>query len=159
MAKAKKAEVSEFERKRQENIAKTQALLRNLETEAAQAGLGPTSKAASTSRRKPKKATPAKRVKVEDVTPRRTSSRLKGIEADSEKAKRKAEDEYIAIKEADRAKRQRVSEAFNFGDITVVGKTWDQSGNFLRIVGPANPYERTFDFDFDSETTDKDVKA
>ncbi|KAF1357820.1 WD repeat-containing protein [Lizonia empirigonia] len=158
MAKAKKAEVSDYERKRQENIAKTQALLRNLEMEAAQAGLGPTAKASASTKPRTKKAAPARKVKVEDVGPRRTSSRLKGIEADSEKAKRKAEDEYVAIKKADSAKRQRISDAFNFGDITVVGKTWDQSGNFLRIVGPANPYERTFDLEDANETTDEDVK-
>lgn len=158
MAKAKKSELSDYERKRQENIAKTQALLRNLEMEAAQAGLGPTSKAAASAKPKSKKPAPRK-IKVEEIAPRRTSSRLRGIEADSEKAKRKAEEEFVAMKEADRAKRQRISDAFNFGDITVVGKTWDQTGNFLRIVGPANPYERTFEIDDANETTDKDMKA
>ncbi|KAJ4375257.1 hypothetical protein N0V83_002343 [Neocucurbitaria cava] len=160
MARDKNAELSEYERKRQENIAKTQALLRNLEMEAAQAGLGPTGKAKAPASSKPKSKKPAaKKIKQEEIAPRRTSSRLKGIEADSEKAKRKAEEEFVAIKEADRAKRQRVSGAFNFSDIVVAGKDWNQSGNFLSIVGPANPYERTFDFDDAKETTDQELRA
>ncbi|KAH9869220.1 hypothetical protein IAQ61_006425 [Plenodomus lingam] len=160
MARGKNVELSEYERKRQENIAKTQALLRNLEMEAAQAGLGPTGKAQTssvTSRAKSKKPAP-KKMKEEDLAPRRTSSRLRGIEADSEKAKRKAEEEYVALNEAHRAKRQRVSDAFNFSDIVVAGKDWDKNGNFLSI-GPANPYARTFDYDDVKETTDKELRA
>jgi hypothetical protein len=160
MTRNKKVEVSDYERKRQENIAKTQALLRNLEIEAAQAGLGPTGKAHTSTASKSRAKKPApKKIKEEDIGPRRTSSRLKGIEADSDRAKRKAEDEYVAIKEAHRAKQQRISGAFNFSDIVVVGKGWDQGGNFLTNVGPANPYERTFDADDIKETTDKKLKA
>jgi hypothetical protein len=156
----RKVELSEYERKRQENIAKTQALLRDLEQEAAEAGLAPTSRtsAAVKPKAKPKKATPQKQIK-EEVVPRRTSSRLRGIEADSEKAKRKAEEEHDARREADKAKRQRISGAFNFSDIVVAGKGWDQSGNFLSVVGPAKPYERTFTVEDVKETTDKDLKA
>lgn len=155
-----KAAVSEYERKRQENIAKTQALLRNLEMEAAQAGLGPTGKSASTTRTsKSKKPAAPKKIKQEEIVPRRTSSRLKGIEADSETAKRKAEEEHEARKEADKAKRQRISDAFNFGDILVAGKGGDAISNLLNVVGPANPYERTFDEDDVKETTDKELRA
>ncbi|KAF9733287.1 hypothetical protein PMIN06_008764 [Paraphaeosphaeria minitans] len=159
MAKPKAA-MSEYERKRQENIAKTQALLRNLEMEAAQAGLGPTAaKSASTSKTsKPKKPAP-KKIKQEEVAPRRTSSRLKGIEADSETAKRKAEEEHEARREADKVKRQRISDAFNFGDILVAGKAGDAMTSLLNVVGPANPYERTFDEDDVKETTDKELRA
>ncbi|KAF1848299.1 WD repeat-containing protein [Cucurbitaria berberidis CBS 394.84] len=160
MARLKNVELSEYELKRQENIAKTQALLRNLEMEAAQAGLGPTGKVKAPASTKPRsKKTAPKKIKQEDIAPRRTSSRLKGIEADSETAKRKAEEEFVAIKDADRAKRQRVSDAFDFSDIVVAGKDWNQSGNFLSNVGPANPYERTFDFDDVKETTDKELRA
>lgn len=159
MARGKNAELSEYERKRQENIAKTQALLRNLEMEAAEAGLGPASKAKVSTSSKPKAKKPApKKIKQEEIAPRRTSSRLKGIEADSETAKRKAEDEYVALKEADRAKRQRVSDAFNFSDIVVAGKDWNKSGNFLTVAA-ANPYERTFDIEDVKETTDKELGA
>ena len=152
-----KVELSEYERKRQENIAKTQALLRNLEMEAAQAGLAPTAKPAVSTKAKTRKAAP-KKIKQEEVVPRRTSSRLKGIEADSDKAKRKAEEEFMAQKEADRAKRQRISDAYNLNDIVVAGKSWDQNGNFLSIVGPAVPYERTFEADDYKETTDKELR-
>lgn len=154
-----KVEVSEYERKRQENIAKTQALLRNLEMEAAQAGLAPTSKAAASTKPKPRAKKPAVKKEVkEEVVPRRTSSRLRGIEADSEKAKRKAEEEHELRREAEKVKRQRVSDAFNFSDIVVAGKDWDKNGNFLSI-GPAEPNVRTFDPDNVKETTDKDLRA
>jgi hypothetical protein len=155
-----KVELSEYERKRQENIAKTQALLRNLEMEAAEAGLAPTARSAASAKAKSKPKKPApKKIKQEEIVPRRTSSRLKGIEADSETAKRKAEEEHDARREADKAKRQRISDSFNFSDIVVAGKGWDQSGNFLSIVGPAKPYERTFDADDVKETTGGDLKA
>ena len=153
-----KAAVSEYERKRQENIAKTQALLRNLEMEAAQAGLAPTAAKAASTKTKPKRAAP-KKIKQEEILPRRTSSRLKGIEADSETAKRKAEEEHEARKEADKAKRQRISDAFNFGDILVAGKGGDAITSLLSVVGPANPYERTFDEVDVKETTDKELRA
>lgn len=152
-----KVELSDYERKRQENIAKTQALLRNLEMEAAEAGLAPTAKAPSSAKPKSKKSVP-KKIKQEEAVPRRTSSRLKGIEADSETAKRKAEEEHEARKEADKAKRQRISDAYNFKDIVVAGKEWDMNGNFLSIVGPAKPYERTFDEEDVKETTDKELR-
>ncbi|KAF2796558.1 WD repeat-containing protein [Melanomma pulvis-pyrius CBS 109.77] len=159
MAK-QKVELSEYERKRQENIAKTQALLRNLEMEAAEAGLAPTSRSGASTRPKTKAKKPApKKIKQEEVAPRRTSSRLKGIEADSETAKRKAEEEYDARREADRAKRQRVSDAFRFSDIVVAGQEWDQDGKFSSIVAPAKPYQRTFSTDRVKGTTDKELKA
>ncbi|KAF2746916.1 WD repeat-containing protein [Sporormia fimetaria CBS 119925] len=159
MARKVKVELSEYEQKRQENIAKTQALLRNLEMEAAEAGLAPTSRAARAAKpsAKPKK-TVTKKVIKEEVLPRRTSSRLKGIQADSEVAKRKAEDEADALRVAEQAKKQRVSDAYNFSDIVVAGKDWDKNGNFLSI-GPAEPYVRTFTADDLKETTDKDLKA
>lgn len=159
MAKIK-SEISEYERKRQENIAKTQALLRNLEMEAAEAGLAPTARSTVSSRPKSKPKKPvAKKIKVEEIAPRRVSSRLKGIEADSETAKRKAEDEYVAQREADRAKRQRISDAFNFSDIVVSGADWDKDGKFSSIVAPAKPYQRTFNVDRVKETTDKELRV
>lgn len=127
--------------------------------EAAEAGLAPTAKSASIKpKSKPKKAAP-KKIKEEEVVPRRTSSRLRGIEADSETAKRKAEEEHEARKEADKAKRQRISDAYNLSDIVVAGKEWDMNGNFLSIVGPAKPYEPTFDLERAKETTDKELRA
>ena len=153
------AEINEYELQRQEKIAKNQALLRQLQLDAASAGVAP-KKAAKTStpNKDAKKRKPVQKIK-EEVVPRRTSSRLKGIVADSEVAKRKADEEAEAIQQAARAKRQRVSDDLNLGDVVVAGRHWDQSGNFLSLVGPANPGERTFDAKDIKDTTDKELKA
>ncbi|OCL02782.1 WD40 repeat-like protein [Glonium stellatum] len=158
MARGPKVELSEYEQKRLENIAKTQALLRTLELEAASTGLAPSSRSSASGRTKAKKPTP-KKIKQEEPIPRRTSSRLRGIVADSEVAKRKAEEEHEAFKDAEKAKRQRVSEDLNLSDIVVAGRQWNQSGNFLVNVGPTKPYERTFTVEDVKKTSDKDLKA
>lgn len=158
MPKKSAAELSEYELQRQENIAKNQALLRQLQLEAASAGIAPKKPSRATpDKAAKKKKTPVQKVK-EEVQPRRTSSRLRGIVADSEIAKRKAEEESELLAQAERAKRQRVSEDLRFSDVVVAGKDWDQSGNFLRLVGPANPGERTFTAQDIKETTDKELK-
>ena len=150
-------EDSDFEKQRLANIAERDALLKKLTQEAHQAGLytKPVSKAATNSTSKPKKRA-APRVKVEeDVGPRRTSSRLQGIQADSEVAKRKAETEYEEQKEVARIKRQRVSSDLNFGDIAVNGTLL---GTDTILKGVAEPYRRTFGDDEIRHTTDKDLK-
>lgn len=160
-------ELSDFEKQRQANIAERDALLKKLTQEAQQAGLytKPPSKGASTGASRPaKKKTPVKRKREEDIQPRRTSSRLAGITADSEVARRKAEQQYEAVQEAARAKRTRVSGDLAVGDIVVVGKSWSKDGNgFLGVdvlnKGVAKPYERTFGEDEIMETTDKGLKA
>jgi WD40 repeat protein len=158
MARGIKVELSEYERKRQEQIAKNKALFDNLAKDALHSGLAPAAakkkSAVPSSRPKPK---PKPRVK-EEIAPRRTSSRLKGIEADSEKAKRKAEEERDLIEAEHKLKRQRVSGDLNASDILVSGKNWDLNGNFLRGVGPARPYERTFDEQDIKETTNKELR-
>lgn len=151
-----KVEVSDYERKRQETIAKNQTLLRNLALDAAQTGLAPSSRKKATPTSKPKKRA-APKVK-EEIVPLRTSSRLKGIVADSEVHKRKAEDESVALQQAEHAKRQRVSGDLNVSDILVSGKGWDASGNLLSGVGPAEPYVRTFGSQDIKETTNKELK-
>lgn len=140
-------EPSDFEKQRLANIAERDALLKKLTQEANQAGLftkpSPSAqngqKRTSSSRTN---GTPAKRVKKEsttaDVTPRRTSSRLAGLQADSEVAKQKAEEEYERVKEVERAKRQRVTGDLNFaGDGLILGTD-------VLLKGVAKPYERTF---------------
>lgn len=153
-----KGNLSEYELQRQANIAKNQALLKELQLNAAQAGIAPKANKArsSTANGKPKPK-PKPKVK-EEVVPRRVSSRLKGIVADSEVEKRKAEEEAERIAEADRIKRQRRSDDLNLGDIVVAGANWDKSGNWLRNVRPANPYERTFDEDHVKTTSNKELK-
>lgn len=160
MAKKSAPELSAYEIERQERIAKNQALLRELQLSANTAGLGPKPKPSSRSSTpgsKPKKK--VERKVKEEVLPRRTSSRLRGIVADSEVAKRKADEEAEAIAEANRAKRQRVSDDLNLSDIVVAGRSWNQSGNFLRNIGPAEPGLRTFDEQDVKDTSDKELKA
>ncbi len=156
-------EISEYEQQRQANIAQRDKLLKQLALDAGQAGLGPQKSAprsnkGSTSH---KKKGPVKRVKVEDAGPRRTSSRLLGLTADSEVAKRKAEDEYAAEQQATKAKRQRHSGELNLSDVVVGGREWDKSENFFADVVSrgAKPYERTFGDSEVRETTDKELRS
>jgi len=153
--KKEKAEMSAFERKRLENIAANQAILKDLSASAEKIMPKPVSKPKSTTTRK--RATPVKR---EEPRPTRTSSRIAGIEADSETAKRKAEVEYEFAKEQAKAKKQRVSGELNFNDIVVEGKKWNKDDNFLSgIMRGAQPNVRTFTEDDVQETTDEGLKA
>ena len=155
-------DLSEYEQQRQANIAQRDKLLKQLALDAGQAGLGPQKPKPSNKSAAPhKKKTPVKRVKVEDAGPRRTSSRLQGLTADSEIAKRKAEDDYVAVQEAARVKRQRQSGDLNLSDVVVGGREWDKSENFLVDVVSrgARPNERTFGEMEVKETSDKELRA
>jgi WD repeat-containing protein 76 len=159
MAPRSAASLNEFERRRQEQIAKNQALLRDLALDAASTGLAPSAKKSSTAAKSHKKKPPPKKIKEEVVEPRRTSARLRGIVADSEVAKRKAEEEHEALQQAERAKRQRISDAINLGEAVVAGREWDRHGNFLGL-GPAKAGLRTFDNEQHIKTTnDKELRA
>lgn len=162
MARKAAVELSDYEKQRQANIAERDALLKQLALDAASVGLAPkaASKPKSSANSAPKKKLAVKKVK-EEVLPKRTSSRLAGLTADSEVAKRKAEDEYVAAQEAARAKRQRVSGDLNLSDIVVAGKQWDVSENFLVdvVARGAKPYERTFGETEVKQTTDKELRA
>lgn len=154
--------ISEYEQQRQANIAERNKLLKQLALDAGQAGLGP-QKPKPPTKGTPlsKKKTPAKKIKVEEVVPRRTSSRLQGLTADSEVAKRKAENEYEAAQEAARVKRQRHSGDLNLSDVVVGGQDWDTSHNFLVDVVSrgAKPHKRTFGEEEVRNTTDKELRA
>lgn len=154
------AQLSEYEIQRQANIAQRDKLLKQLALDASSAGLGPKSipKPPNKSTNSHKKKKPAaKKINL----PVRTSSRLAGLTADSEIAKRKAEDEYVAAQETARAKRQRVSGDLNLSDVVVAGKEWDKSENFFVDVVSrgAKPYDRTFGESEVRETTDKELRA
>ena len=153
-------ELDEYEQQRQANIAQRNKLLKDLALDARAAGLGPkpVSKPGPRSSAQ-KKKTAVK--KVEDFGPRRTSSRLQGIVADSEVAKRKAEDDYVAVQEAARIKRQRNNADMNLGDVVVRGDGWDKNQNFLVDIMKrgAIPYERTFGETEVKETTDKELRS
>ncbi|OQV04044.1 WD domain-containing protein [Cladophialophora immunda] len=155
------AEQSDFEKQRLANIAERDALLKKLTQEAQQAGLYSKPPSAGTQhgqkRASKPKGPPAKRVKKEpvEVLPRRTSSRLAGLQADSEVAKHKAEVEYEQQKEVERQKRQRVTGDLNFAAADGASLI----GTDVILKGVAKPYERTFDEQDIRETTDKDLKA
>ncbi len=156
-AAAVSAEQSDFEKQRLANIAERDALLKKLTQEAAATGLY--SKAASAGapngakRVKKSGGPPAKRVKKEeDFGPRRTSSRIAGIQADSEVAKEKAEEEYVQQKEEERKRRMRVTRDLDFEGSNLIGTD-------TILKGVAQPYARTFDEDDIRETSDKDLKA
>lgn len=162
-------ELSDFEKQRLANIAERDALLKKLTLEAQSSGLFTKpllSKNVSSgdNSSKPKKKAPVKKVKKEDEppAPRRMSSRLRGIAAESEIAKRKAEEEYQAAQQAERAKRLRKSDSFSFNEMVVSGQKL--SGDSLIGVdvvtkGVAKPYERTFGDEDIKKTTDKELKA
>ncbi|KAJ5567524.1 hypothetical protein N7535_006830 [Penicillium sp. DV-2018c] len=160
-----KNELSDFEKQRLANIAERDALLKKLTLESQSAGLFATPKAPSSNPAKPKskkRAAPKVKVEEEIVAPRRTSSRLKGIAAESEVAKRKAEDEYDAMREADRLKRMRRTDEFSQADMFVSGqKLTPESLISVDVItkGVAKPYERTFNAEDIAKTTDKDLKA
>ena len=162
MARKEIAELSEYEKQRQANIAQRDKLLKQLALDASSAGLGPKPLVKPLIKKETaqKKKAPVKRVK-EEILPRRTSSRLAGLTADSEVAKRKAEDEYAAAQEAARAKRQRISGDLNLSDVVVSGKEWDKSENFFVDLASrgARPYVRTFGETEVKETTDKELRA
>lgn len=150
-------EPSDFEKQRLANIAERDALLKKLTLEAHQAGLysKPTSAGLQNAKKRPARRSdpPAKRVKKEDILPRRTSSRLAGIQADSEVAKLKADEQYEKVKEVERQRRERVTGDLNFADGSSL------IGTDVLLKGVAKPYQRTFDQDDVRETTDKDLKA
>ncbi|KNG80350.1 WD domain protein [Aspergillus nomiae NRRL 13137] len=113
---------------------------------------------------KAKKKPAPKKVKKEEESPvpRRMSSRLRGIAADSEVAKRKAEEQHQAYQEAERAKRVRKSDPFSLDEIFVSGQKLSGDGLLgVDVVtkGVAVPYQRTFGDDDIKKTTDKELKA
>ncbi|KAG2418088.1 hypothetical protein HFD88_001189 [Aspergillus terreus] len=163
-------ELSEFEKQRLANIAERDALLKKLTQDAQSVGLFPPKmpKGASPAGDKAKKKKPApKKVKKEEEAaaapvPRRMSSRLRGIAAESEVAKRKADEHDAALQEAERAKRMRKSDSFSLSEMLVSGQKL--SGESLLGVdvvtkGVAMPYQRTFSDEDIKKTTDKDLKA
>lgn len=162
MGKNAPAQLSEYEKQRQENIAQRDKLLKDLALDARKAGFAPkpAQKPAAKSNAASKKKTPNSKP-AQDFGPRRVSSRLQGIVADSEVAKRKAEDEYVAQQEANRIKRQRQSGDINLSDVVVRGSGWDSNDNILVDVVSrgANPYHRTFGETEVKETTDKELRS
>ncbi|OBT53030.1 hypothetical protein VE04_07123 [Pseudogymnoascus sp. 24MN13] len=153
----KDSKMSAFERKRLENIAANQAIMKDLSTTAKK--IIPKTAAP----KPPRSKTPRKReppVKREATRPTRTSSRIAGLEADGEGAKRKFEEEFQFAQDDAKAKKMRVAGDLNLSDIAVEGKKWTNDDNFLSsIMRGAQPYERTFDDSDIKTTTDQELKS
>ncbi|EGX96503.1 WD repeat containing protein [Cordyceps militaris CM01] len=152
--KKEPTEMSAFERRRLENIAANKALLTDISTTAQKVTpLKPAPKAA------PKKRSRAEAVKREAARPTRMSSRLAGIDADNDTLKRKmeVEAEYEASKS--QAKKMRVGDDLNLGDIVVDGKKYGGSvAGITGIFRGAEPGVRTFSEDDIKETTNAGLK-
>lgn len=146
--------LSAFERRRLENIAANKALLSEISV---------TAKKIIPDKPVSKSSTPRKRVKAEPVVrePRRgtrMSSRLAGVAADDEVLKRKLEVEAEHQAEQVKAKRLRIGDDMNLGDIIVDGKKYTSSMDGLKgIFRGAQPGVRTFEYDA-KEATDGDLK-
>lgn len=151
--------MADVEAERQRNIAERDRLLKELKL-GQNGGFGTPKPGRD---QKPKKKPTPKRVKVEEpAEPRRKSSRLLGITADSEVAKRKADDDDLAAKQAQEAKRMRRTDDYSQNDMFVAGQklTGDNLiGVDVITKGVAEPYMRTFGDDDIQQTTDKDLKA
>lgn len=152
--KEEKPAMSAFERRRLENIAANQAMLKDLSNSAEKIIPRAVSKP-------PKPAAPRKKaapVKKEAPRPTRTSSRLAGLQADSETAKRKAEEEEAFVKESVQAKKQRIAGDINLNDVAD-GKIGAKLDDFLSgVMRGAAPNLRTFTEDDVKETTDEGLK-
>ncbi|KAI5814860.1 WD40-repeat-containing domain protein [Pyronema omphalodes] len=149
------SDTTDYEAQRQANIARNKALLQQLQLDNLSASLtssvklskAAASSSSSTKSRKPS-AAKRKRSPVEASLPRRTSSRLAGLPADSTIAKEKAE-EAAAAREAEiEAKRQRVA-----GDLSFEIKR----GLFSGVIG-REKYEPTFTKEDVEATGDKGLK-
>lgn len=120
--------MNEYEAERQRNIEKNEALLREIGL----TGLQPVKPVTPA-----KRPAPRKKAQKEEITPRRTSSRLSGIPADSETALRKDEKLRDALYEAEYAKKQRVEGPIELQNVIADGTAWDNALTTLKQVGHA----------------------
>jgi len=124
-------ELSEFEQKRQENIARNKILLGELVLTASETGLAPKKRklqsTPSSASKKTKRSSPKLK---ENAQPTRSSSRLRNIPADSEVARLRAEEERQAHQAAERAKKQRISDDVDFSAFPISGMRRNISNNY-----------------------------
>ncbi|KAF5001172.1 hypothetical protein FGRMN_1196 [Fusarium graminum] len=148
------APMSEFERRRLENIAANKQMLNDVAVIAKRVAPTPPKKTAPS---RPKTRTPIKR---EAPKPTRQSSRLAGLDADNDTLKRKFEVEAEVIAEQAKAKKLRVNGKLSLGDIAVEGKKYHADVDVLKslVERGAQPGVRTFTEDDVRETTDKGLK-
>lgn len=153
------ATMSAFEKRRLENIAANQALLKDISATASK--ILPASKPTPTRASKPSKRSKDAPVKREPAMATRRSSRVAGLGPDKDDAKRAFEDTALESP-LERAKRMRFSGDLNLGDALVEGKKWSASLEGLQglkgLSRGAQPGQRTFTEDDIKNTTDKDLK-
>ncbi|KAH8885571.1 WD40 repeat-like protein [Thozetella sp. PMI_491] len=161
MAGQKNDGMSAFERRRLQNMAANRKIINEIST---------TTVKMATPKPAPTKRAPSSRVKKEPVAKEATratrqSSRLAGLDADSEVLKRKFEVEAEAESERAREKRLRVSGDLDLGNIKVDGRKWEAAVDGmagLKNMGlparGAQPGVRTFTDDDVESTTDGTLK-
>ncbi|RMZ90789.1 hypothetical protein DV736_g1992, partial [Chaetothyriales sp. CBS 134916] len=174
-AAAVPAAISDFEAQRLANIAERNALLKQLNLQSkAQVMVGKTqrrphnqetTKDDSTSNKKRgstkggQQQPAAKRIKRERLEfsgPRRTSSRLAGIQAGSDQAEEA--DKALLAAAAEKEEQERIQRLRRQEDIEFQGSL--VLGTDVLLKGEKGKYERTFDFDkSDDKNDDGDVKA
>lgn len=158
--KKEKEPMSAFEQRRLQNIATNNEILRDLSNTASKIAKPAAPKPQSRPRPKRQPVEKREQPKRERAVATRASSRLKG-----EGVKREAEDSIPAsLLPPDRpAKKARVNEDLNLGDILVEGRKFTNGVDAVTglISLPrlgAEPGVRTFDEDDIKETTDEDLR-
>jgi hypothetical protein len=145
--------LSAFEKRRLENIAANQALLKDISATANKisSANGPASRARSA------KSTPRRRepVKREPVQPTRRSSRVAGLAPEKDESKRGYDAVAAGDTAEERVKKMRISGDLSLGDTLVEGKKWaaglDGLASLKGLSRGAQPGLRTF--------TDEDIEA
>lgn len=149
--------MSAFERKRLENIAANRAMLTDISAVAKNI-IPEKPKKQPRSSKSSKSSKPSRRQPARQI-PTRTSSRLAGKSAEDDSVKRSYEAEVEAEAQRAKAKRMRVSDDLNLGDIIVEGKKWGSGLDGIKgLVYGAEPGVRTFLEEDVKETTDAELK-
>jgi hypothetical protein len=158
--KKEKEAVSAFEERRLKNIRANNEILKDLSSTASKIAPPPPPKPQARPRPKRQPVEKREQPKRERAVATRTSSRLKG-----ETPKREADDSApVSLFPPDRpAKKARVNEDLNLGDILVEGRKFTNGVDAVTglISLPrlgAEPGVRTFDEDDIKETTDEDLR-
>ncbi|KUI71832.1 DNA damage-binding protein cmr1 [Cytospora mali] len=158
--------MSTFEQRRLQNIADNNAILKGISKTAAKIAKPPPPPAPK-SRPRAKRPTVEKKEypKRERSVATRASSRLKGETPDKNGLKREADDSaHVALFPEKPAKKTRVNDDLNLGDILVEGRKFaTDAGAFADLISlprqGAEPGVRTFDEDDIKQTTDKELRA
>ncbi|KAI8317649.1 DNA damage-binding protein cmr1 [Colletotrichum sp. SAR11_240] len=147
--------MSAFERKRLENIANNQTILKDLAKTSSK--LMPEKPKAAP---KPRPAVKREAAPAAPAGPIRRSARVAGLDADNETLKRKYEVELEDQAAKEKAKRTRVSGDLKLGDIAVEGKKFNNGFDGLGALLPrgAQPGVPTFTDEDVKNTSDKDLK-